>query len=57
MSSKQPSVRRKKVNDGGGFKESRNNRRIALEMDYKKHPQFVAIRRLAEENELLKVGL
>ena len=57
MSSKQRSVRREKVNDGGGFKESRNTRRIALEMDYKKHPQFVAIRRLAEENELLKVGL
>ena len=57
MSSTQPPVRRKKVNDEGGFKESRNTRRIALEMDYKKHPQFVAIRRLAEENELLKVGL
>ena len=49
MSSKQPSVRRKKVNDGGGFKESRDKCRIALEMDYNKHPQFVAIRRPAEE--------
>ena len=56
MSSTQPSVRREKINDEGGFKESRSNRRIALEMDYKKHPQFVAIRRLAEEYELLKVG-
>ena len=57
MYGKQPSVRREKVSDGGRFEESRNNRRIALEMDYKNHPQFVAIRRLAEENELLKVGL
>ena len=57
MSSRQRSVRREKVNDGGRFKESRDNRQIALEMDYKNHPQFVAIRRLAEENELLKVGL
>ena len=57
MSSTQPSVRRKKVNDKGGFKESRSKRRIALEMDYKKYPQFVAIRRLAEEYKLLKVGL
>ena len=57
MSNTQPSVRREKVSDGGRFEESRNNRRIALEMDYKNHPQFVAIRRLAEENELLKVGL
>ena len=56
MSSTQPSVRREKINDEGGFKESRSNRRIALEKDYKKHPQFVAIRRLAEEYELLKVG-
>ena len=52
MSRKQPSVRHKKVSDGGRF-----NRQIALEMDYKKHPQFVAIRRLAEEKEPLKVGL
>ena len=46
---KQPSVRREEVNDGGGFEESRANRRIALEMDYNKHPRFVAIRRPAEE--------
>ena len=55
MSNRQPSVRREKVNDGGRFKESRDNRRIALQMDYKNHPQFVTIRRLADESELLKV--
>ena len=57
MYGKQPSVRRRKLNDGGRFEESRDKRRKALEKDYKKHPQFVAIRRLAEESELLKVGL
>ena len=36
---------------GGTFKEGGAKRWKALEKDYKKHPQFVPIRRLAEENE------
>ena len=41
---------------GGTFKRSRAKRWKALEKDYKKHPQFVPIRRLAEENEPYEHG-
>ena len=41
---------------GGTFKEGGAKRWKALEKDYKKHPQFVPIRRLAEENEPSKHG-
>ena len=36
---------------GGTFEEGGAKRWKALEKDYKKHPQFVPVRRLAEENE------
>ena len=42
---------------GGTFKEGGAESWKALEKDYKKHPQFVAKRRLVEENELSKVRL
>ena len=41
---------------GGTFKEGGAKRWKALEKDYKKHPQFVPIRRLAEENEPYEHG-
>ena len=42
---------------GGTFKEGGAKRWKALEKDYKKHPQFVPIGRLVEENEPSEHGI